>query len=484
MGILQRVVSSIINKKIKYFLLFIIFFLLGNFLVIGIGINDASKMAVIKSREMLNPIIIFEQVDDSPEDYGIYYDDAIVEIINEIVLDERILVYNKITGMNMVVQNADAVDINVVDENIKQIENGVYISGNNTDSMFEIDDGSYEVVEGRFYTLDEIKNSEKVVLITNQFADLNNLKIGDKLQFKGDNHDELLKYFEDDFDPIIEYEIIGIFNNNQIIENENEDYINYNVMLAPAKSFLDFEDNYRNADLQLASFIYGWKDESSMVKSEDMYDAELPIIKLKDPDDLASFVEDYEEMILPYYTMNYNNELFENYGKPLDIITYFSNLILIAIVVNMILMFTAIIFLYVKMRDNEIGILLSIGIKKIEIMTQIFLEILIIGFLGISLALFSGSLLGNKFGNEIINISVVQNNINEYEDGDMFYNHDKDYFSELTQADVFNNFDFNITKSLAISIYFMIFIIVLISCVIPSILIMIQDPNKILNRKE
>ena len=385
----------------------------------------------------------------------------------------------------MVVQNADAVDINVVDENIKQIENGVYISGNNTDSMFEIDDGSYEVVEGRFYTLDEIKNSEKVVLITNQFADLNNLKIGDKLQFKGDNHDELLKYFEDDFDPIIEYEIIGIFNNNQIIENENEDYINYNVMLAPAKSFLDFEDNYRNADMELCKFLYGWNDSDSYIgTAEEMYVAQLPIIKLKDPDDLASFVEDYEEMILPYYTMNYNNELFENYGKPLDIITYFSNLILITIVVNMILMFTAIIFLYVKMRDNEIGILLSIGIKKIEIMTQIFLEILIIGFLGISLALFSGSLLGNKFGNEIINISVVQNNINEYEDGDMFYNHDKDYFSELTQADVFNNFDFNITKSLAISIYFMIFIIVLISCVIPSILIMIQDPNKILNRKE
>ena len=484
MGILQRVVSSIINKKIKYFLLFLIFFLLGNFLVIGIGINDASKMAVIKSREMLNPIIIFEQVDESPEDYSIYYDDAIVETINEIVLDERISVYNKITGMNMVVQNADAVDINVVDENIKPIENGVYISGNNTDSMFEIDEGTYEVIEGRFYTLDEIKNSEKVVLITNQFADLNNLKIGDKLQFIGDNHDELLKYYEDDFDPIIEYEIIGIFNNNKIIENENEDYINYNVMLAPVTSFLDFSNNYRNADMQYCNFLYGWDDDSFLVTSEELYMSQLPIIKLKNPDDLVSFVDDYEQMILPYYTMNYNNELFENYGKPLDIITYFSNLILIAIVVNMILMFTAIIFLYVKMRDNEIGILLSIGIKKIEIMTQIFLEILVIGFIGISVALFSGSFLGNKFGNEIINISVVQNNVNEYEDDDMFYNPDKDYFSELTQEDVFNNFDFNITKSLAISIYFMIFIIVLISCVIPSILIMIQDPNKILNRKE
>ena len=491
MNILSQVISSIKHKKIKYLLLFLIFFLLGNFLVIGIGINDASKMAVIKSRQSLNPIIILEYATDGmPEDYGIFGDQVIVDAINVLEQDDKIKVYNKTRSIDLypisvqAIEKEQTVETDVVTEFV----NRVTVVGNNTNSMIEIEDDTYEIIEGRFYTQEEIDNNAKVILVTSQFAKENNLKIGDKIEFIGsEEYEDMKQYFTDDFDPIIEYEIIGLFENHS--ENSNdvytENFATENLMLAPVTSFLNFEQNYRDAQSDYYDVIYGWENSGFLWTVEEDYMTKRPVIKLNDPDDLKSFVEKYEDSLLPYYKMNYNNELFESYGQPLEIVIYFSNLILIAIIVNMTLMFTAIISLFVKMRDNEIGILLSMGIKKIDIVLQIFIETMIIALLGISLALFTGSFIGEQYGNQVLSISVVSNSgLDNFSEQDYFQDNQKDYFSDINSDDVYNNFEVDITFSLAITIYIVMFLTVLISAVVPSLLIMSHEPNKILNRKE
>ena len=51
-----------------------------------------------------------------------------------------------------------------------------------------------------------------------------------------------------------------------------------------------------------------------------------------------------------------------SFGKPLEIITYFSNFMLLFVIMNMIIMFCAIISIFVKLREVEIRMLLSMGI--------------------------------------------------------------------------------------------------------------------------
>ncbi len=58
-------------------------------------------------------------------------------------------------------------------------------------------------------------------------------------------------------------------------------------MLAPVTSFLEFEQNYRDAQSD--------------------YMTKKSVIKLNKPVDLKSFVEKYENSLLPIYKMNHNN---------------------------------------------------------------------------------------------------------------------------------------------------------------------------------
>ena len=86
-------------------------------------------------------------------------------------------------------------------------------------------------------------------------------------------------------------------------------------------------------------------------------------------------------------------------------------------------------------------------------------------------------------------MSVVQENISENTgDENQFGNavglENKDYFSDISQDDIFDNFIVDISFSTLCSIYGVYLFIILISNILPAILIMTLEPNKILSHKD
>ena len=206
---------------------------------------------------------------------------------------------------------------------------------------------------------------------------------------------------------------------------------------------------------------------------------------MNDPIDLEQYVSDYQEKLNPYVILNSNNDAFLKYGKPLDIITYFADFLLMFVLINMVIMISTIICIFVKMREIEIGILLSMGIRKFNIILQMFIEVIIIGFIGISLSFFTGKVIAQKYGSEVLSLSLVQDNIVEDEQKGIYsFGNEKDYFENIDQQDIFENFQVNISSDIIIKIYLLSTIIIFISSLIPSLLIMIFDPNKILSQKD
>ncbi len=487
MNLIKNVIASIISKKVKYLILLFIFFLLGNFLIVAIGISDASSSAISISRQKLNPVIVLE---NNKEGYSL--DNSKLQHIisdkNQMLKDDRVKVYNKLYYMNLYSEKTIPVPMENDEYKYSKSYDGMQLVCNNTTSMIEIFDGTYEIVEGRFYNQQEIDNDQKVILVTKEFAQLNNLELYDTISFTTfADIDDMQKYFDNDFDGYIEFEIIGIFENNESTYGKKymdvRDYPQ-NTMLAPFSAIEHYEDISSLASTKMMNDVKNLNDEITYFAIHH-YENINPIIKLNDPNDLEQYVTEYQEKLNPYFILNSNNDAFLKYGKPLDIITYFADFLLMFVLINMVIMISTIICIFVKMREIEIGILLSMGIRKFNIILQMFIEVIIIGFIGISLSFFTGKIIAQKYGSEVLSLSVVQDNIVEDEQKGIYsFGNEKDYFENIDQQDIFENFQVNISSDIIIKIYLLSTIIVFISSLIPSLLIMIFDPNKILSHKD
>ena len=53
-------------------------------------------MAVVKSKEMMSPILILENTDENQKEYRADFDEKWIDVLHLMTHDEKVLVYNKI----------------------------------------------------------------------------------------------------------------------------------------------------------------------------------------------------------------------------------------------------------------------------------------------------------------------------------------------------------------------------------------------------
>ena len=91
-----------------------------------------------------------------------------------------------------------------------------------------------------------------------------------------------------------------------------------------------------------------------------------------------------------------NNDTFKKLARPLDTLSLFSNIIVWIVAINAIVIITLVTALTLKTREYEIGVLLSIGVSKMKIVAQFFVELIIGALIGFTLSVASGSLVAQQ----------------------------------------------------------------------------------------
>ena len=247
-----------------------------------------------------NPMTMYDDIDIS---------DEIINAFDQIKKDDRVLTYNHLDSHSLYPINENVYlpdDLLMSQMPYEYNINEMLLIANDCDKMINIIDGTYDIVEGRFYTMDEVNNGSKVILVTSEFAKINSKQIGDKIQFLVSSGD---------YDGFIEYEIIGLFNNNFTKDYEvYDDFYQYsysnspaqyneNTLLAPVTSIIPLVDNHQK-------FMSGGE---TFLKREIVYRTFAINIQLKDRKDLEQFILDYEDLLKPYYSMSFKNELVNYY---------------------------------------------------------------------------------------------------------------------------------------------------------------------------
>ena len=247
------------------------------------------------------------------------------------------------------------------DITISGINAYAYLSGVQSESM-EIKDGTY---------FDEDTNDQ--AMVSYEFAELNELSVGDTFTIKN-------IYTE----ASITLTIIGIYDSSEFNANANTIYMNTET----AAKFLS-EDDYNDGNYEVSNVKY------YMITSEN---AEEFVEKIK---------SDFPDLAEDNLTIAVDTSEYDSMANSIESVGSFATTILIIVIVAAIIIVTLIVTINVKDRRYEMGVLLSLGANKTNIIGQIATELLVIGTFGFVLASISGSFLASKIGTSIVESQVA-----------------------------------------------------------------------------
>ena len=364
----KRAGAYLIRKKIRTGILFFIMVLISSAVLAVLSMQESTEKVEEKLLSLSNSGF---QVESILNDGGIQ--------------KKQLTQIEKTDGVKDVQYEYDAVG-QLQDAKAVQREQSVQLDQGNlgelvgvrgvSDSNNEMNfaSGALNIQSGRALT----KEDRNKVLIHEELAKENNWTVGSKIKMK------LFKNGEEgggSYDEIT-VEVVGIFNGK----------------LSEQSTGLtsDLTENRMYMDYKTSQLLAGNKESNEVVHRA--------IYTVKNPSQLDSVIKEVKKLSLNWETLQLskNEQVFEQVSGP---ISNFKSLMMLltgsvfalaVIILFLILLFT------LRERIHEFGILLSLGISRGKIISQILLELFTIASGSYLIALFFGEFVANQFYSGLI----------------------------------------------------------------------------------
>lgn len=242
------------------------------------------------------------------------------------------------------------------DITISGINAYAYISG--------VENETITIKDGTYFDEDSVDS----VMVSYEFAELNSLKVGDTIKLKN-------PYTEKE----ITLSIIGIYDSSEERMNANTMYMNTETA---AKFLSDTDYNDGNYNVQNANFYMTNSDHA---------------------DEFVSKINsEFSELAENNLEVAVDTSEYDSIANSIESVGGFANTILIIVIIATIIIIALIVTINVKDRRYEIGVLMSLGASKKNIVGQIATELIIIGTFGFVLASVTGTAFAGTLGNMIL----------------------------------------------------------------------------------
>lgn len=258
--------------------------------------------------------------------------------------------------------------------------NATLLGYSSNSELKEFKEGTRKIIKG------EMPKKDTDVLISENLADLNQLKVGD---------DITLNTVMEGVSTKLTLHICGIYYDG----TKDEDY-----------PYMPAELRKNNEILTSADTVLSYAEKIATASGidEDFIDYEATYI-LKNPDDISAFEKEVREKGLPdVYSVSTDKTTYDSIVKPVESVAGIATifLVLVLIIGSLILVFLS--TLAVRERKYEIGVLRAMGMKKKTVARGMIYESLIL----VAFCLLIGLGAGNAAA-EPISKSLVQSQIKE-----------------------------------------------------------------------
>ena len=417
MSIFNRAYLYIIRKKVRSSILFFIVTLISLFLLSGSILNTTVGTISKNLYKDVNFGFTIESIDKS----------------NKEIEKDTLKKINEVAGVNqknyLYAKSVNVVDKKVVQENqnititeeMKNKSNLVMMNGitstkNNIDFKSEV----LKLEKGRHIE----ENDQNKILVHEKFSSINNLNLGDKIKLEQNGKN-------------VEFEVVGIFsgektNNFEGLSSdfiENTVYTDYNS----SQKLLDYSSNNK-----VTSVEYG----------------------VNNPTELDDIIKNVESLGINNISVSKSNKNYELVTSSVESIIKLTNMIRISSVIVGVVILSLVLMFWIRERLYEIGVLLSLGISKINLILQFVVETLMVTIFGFLSAL----------GLEFILLKYLSSNITKVFSEDL----PKIISDELTKI--------SINGSNIVGVIIVMITIVIISVVVALLPILKTKPKKILTQ--
>ena len=417
MSIFNRAYLYIIRKKVRSSILFFIVTLISFFLLSGSILNTTVGSISKNLYKDVNFGFTIESIDKSNKEI----EKDTLKKINEVAgVNEKNYLYAK--SVNVVDKKVVQENQNItITEEMKNKSNLVMMNGitstkNNIDFKSEV----LKLEKGRHIE----ENDQNKILVHEKFATINNLNLGDKIKLEQNG-------------KTVEFVVVGIFsgektNNFEGLSSdfiENTVYTDYNS----SQELLNYSTSNR-----VTSVEYG----------------------VNNPTNLDNIIRNVENLGINNISVSKSNKNYELITSSVESVTKLTNMIRIGSVIVGVVILSLVLMFWIRERLYEIGILLSLGISKINLILQFVVETLMVTIFGFLSAL----------GLEFILLKYISGNATSIFSEDL----PKIISDELTKI--------SINGSNIIGVIIVMVTIVIISVVVALLPILKMKPKKILTQ--
>ena len=371
MNFVKRAYLYTTRKKVRTILLFSIILIMATLLIVCFSINSSSDMANANVRKALkcgftvNAKTLEKGLDKNIVNQ-ILNIDGITDSYN--LRSYTITEYRDINNNKLKTRE---------DVGLKVYENAGRVVGDRyseKDNYFT--EEGFKLINGEHIT----PNKKQVALVHQDFANRNNLSIGDYIVLKNIEGNSIE----------IKVRIIGIF--TSIRKSDSEEYMDTTNLF----------ENIIFTDLNTSSKLIYETDSNSQYGDFEVDDpGEL--------DNLISEMKKIENVNWDNCKITKNDSNFKNTKEALEGIQKIVSTAIITIFIISIILIVLILNLWTKHRINEIGILLSVGISKKDIILQQIIEILMVSVPAFVFSLVTSSIATKIVGSKLI--SSIANSI-------------------------------------------------------------------------
>ena len=344
MSIFNRAYLYIIRKKVRSSILFLIVTLISFFLLSGSVLNTTVNNISKNLYKDVNFGFNVESLDKSNKE--IEKDN--LKKINDIKgVTQRNYLYSKsvsVVGAKVVQENQNI----TFSEEMKNksnlvMMNGITASKSNIDFKSEV----LKLEKGRHIE----ENDKNKIMIHEKFAELNNINLGEKIKLSQEG-------------KTLELEIVGIYSGEKTntFSGLSSDFIENTV-------YIDYKSS---------------QELSNLIANNKVTSVEYGV---EDPTKLDDVIKAVEDLGINNLMVSKSNKNYELVISSVESITKITNMIRIGSVVVGVVILSLILMFWVRERTYEIGILLSLGISKVNLVLQFIVEVILVTIFGLMIAL-------------------------------------------------------------------------------------------------
>ena len=499
-SMLKRARLSISRKPSKTIILVIVMFVMANLVLASIAIKNAVNESTKFAKQSLGSTVYLSADMDKIREEAMQNRDQnsggtgnfrmnitrptiYVDMVKTIAESSYVKDYTyginataEESGFTAIESDDNSPSFGGMNRNMSSIYGNMSIVGINSYAFIsEVQGKIMDLVDGTYF--DETTNGKAI--ISDELAQENELKVGDKIKLVNKEIDMSNYNPRSNEDPTVtssetfEVEIIGIYDVNTDNFNTNTIYMNVET----AAQFLK-QDGYNDGNYGVENVAYF----------------------LNDPEEADAFISEvnkkYPSLSNENLKLDIDSSSYDQMVGPIESVGSFADTVLWIVIIASVLIITLIINNNIKDRKYEIGVLMSLGGSKKNVVGGFLVELIIIGTIGFALSIGTSYFLANSMGQNLLESQLKQseeqseNNFGRPGAGGMggnfqFGRNSMDGMNNNnSNVEAINNIDISVSVSDYALLFMIGYLIAGVAMIIPSMNIVKYEPKTILTGRQ